>query len=117
MTPAFPATSPHQTRGGPADGGDRRGQEPGRLDHPGPAAGQRLRRPHRAEGRYRIGLPEVTYGLLAGTGGTQRLPQLIGRRRARELMTTGRTVTFASEDAREGMTASNEKRAPRFTGS
>jgi hypothetical protein len=33
-----------------------------------------------------------------------------------ELMTTGRTVTFASEDAREDMTASNEKRAPGFTG-
>ncbi|HEV3497546.1 MAG TPA: enoyl-CoA hydratase/isomerase family protein [Actinomycetes bacterium] len=133
-----------------------------------------------AEGRYRIGLPEVTFGLLPGTGGTQRLPRLIGRGRALELLTTGRTVTpaeaerlgmvdrlvpagdfdtavadlaagaplalaaitrvvndglerpladaldreleelaalFASEDAREGMTASTEQRAPRFTGS
>jgi enoyl-CoA hydratase/carnithine racemase len=137
-----------------------------------------------AEGRYRIGLPEVTFGLLPGTGGTQRLPRLIGRGRALELMTTGRTVTpaeaerlgmvdrlvpasefdravadlaaglaagaplavaaitrvvndglerpladaldreleelaalFASEDAREGMAAHTEKRAPRFIGS
>ena len=54
------------------------------------------------EGSYRIGLPEVTLGLLPGTGGTQRLPRLIGRGRALELMTTGRTVTPA-EAERLGM--------------
>src|SRR5712691_11620177 len=46
-----------------------------------------------AEGSYRIGLPEVTLGLLPGTGGTQRLPRLIGRQKALDFMLTGRTVT------------------------
>jgi enoyl-CoA hydratase/carnithine racemase len=55
-----------------------------------------------AAGRYRIGLPEVSYGLLPGIGGTQRLPRLIGRGRALELLTTGRTVAPA-EAERLGM--------------
>ena len=46
-----------------------------------------------AEGGYRIGLPEVTLGLLPGTGGTQRLPRLIGRQKALDFMLLGRTVT------------------------
>src|SRR5436309_4687474 len=45
-----------------------------------------------AEGSYRIGLPEVTLGLLPGTGGTQRLPRLIGRQKALDFMLTGRTM-------------------------
>jgi enoyl-CoA hydratase/carnithine racemase len=136
-----------------------------------------------ARGRYRIGLPQVTLGLLPGTGGAQRLPRLIGRGRALDLLTTGRTVApaeaerlamvdrlipaagfdqavatlardlaagaplavaaitrvvndglerslddaldrdldelselYASEDAREGMTAALERRPPRFSG-
>lgn len=45
-----------------------------------------------AEGSYRIGLPEVTLGLLPGTGGTQRLPRLIGRQKALDMMLRGTTL-------------------------
>ncbi len=37
----------------------------------------------------RVGLPEVTLGLLPGGGGTQRLPRLIGPEAALEAITTG----------------------------
>ncbi len=37
----------------------------------------------------RFGQPEVNLGLLPGYGGTQRLPRLIGRGRAMELLLTG----------------------------
>lgn len=46
-----------------------------------------------AEGGYKIGLPEVTLGLLPGTGGTQRLPRLIGRQKALDLMLRGTTLS------------------------
>ena len=45
-----------------------------------------------AEGAYKIGLPEVTLGLLPGNGGTQRLPRLIGANKALEMMITGETI-------------------------
>lgn len=45
-----------------------------------------------AEGTYDIGLPEVTLGVLPGTGGTQRLPRLIGRQKAFDLMMLGGPV-------------------------
>jgi len=45
-----------------------------------------------AEGDYRLGLPEVTLGMLPDNGGTQRLPRLIGASKALELMISGDTV-------------------------
>src|SRR2546421_5353250 len=49
-----------------------------------------------AEGDYRLGVPEVTLGLLPGNGGTQRLPRLIGRQKAMELVLTGKPVDPAA---------------------
>jgi enoyl-CoA hydratase/carnithine racemase len=64
-----------------------------------------------ADGSYRLGTPEVTLGLLPGNGGTQRLPRIIGRGPALDLLLTGRQIDpaeaqrlgivsglFASED-------------------
>src|ERR1700730_6115089 len=45
-----------------------------------------------AEGEYRLGVPEVTLGLLPGNGGTQRLPSLIGRQKAVVLLVTGKPL-------------------------
>lgn len=41
-----------------------------------------------AEGEYRLGLPEVSLGLLPGNGGTQRMQRLIGRTKALDIMLT-----------------------------
>lgn len=42
--------------------------------------------------KARFGLPEVKIGLIPGAGGTQRLPRLVGRGRALDIMLTGRQV-------------------------
>jgi|TARA_X000000368_G_scaffold412176_1_gene398158 enoyl-CoA hydratase/carnithine racemase len=51
------------------------------------------------KGNFQIGLPEVSLGVLAGTGGTARLARLVGKARAMEIMVTGRKFSF--EEARD----------------
>jgi enoyl-CoA hydratase len=41
----------------------------------------------------KLGLPEVTLGVFPGFGGTQRLPRLIGKGNAKELILTGKMIT------------------------
>ena len=40
-----------------------------------------------------FGLPEISLGLIPGFGGTQRLPRLIGRNRAKEMIYTGKMIS------------------------
>ncbi len=49
-----------------------------------------------------FGMPEVTLGLIPGWGGTQRLPRLIPRAKAAELLFTGRPI-LAQEAYRIGL--------------
>jgi len=47
----------------------------------------------------RVGLPEITLGVLPGTGGTQRMARALPKNKAIELMTEGKLISF--EEAQE----------------
>lgn len=55
-----------------------------------------------ASDNAKMGLPEVSLGVIPGYGGTQRLPQLIGKGRAMEVIMTAGMIT-AEEAYRTGL--------------
>src|SRR6187402_682902 len=55
-----------------------------------------------ASDNAKMGLPEVSLGVIPGYGGTQRLPQLIGKGRAMEMIMTAGMVS-AEEALRTGL--------------
>jgi enoyl-CoA hydratase/carnithine racemase len=50
-------------------------------------------------GKAKIGLPEVSLGVLPGTGGTQRLARLVGRAKAIEMMATASNLSVEEAHA------------------
>ncbi|SDE53915.1 Enoyl-CoA hydratase/carnithine racemase [Priestia aryabhattai B8W22] len=52
-----------------------------------------------AEEQIKIGLPEIKLGLFPGAGGTQRLPRLVGKAKAKEMIFTGKPLS--AEEAKQ----------------
>jgi enoyl-CoA hydratase len=48
-----------------------------------------------ADERARLGLPEVRLGVMPGSGGTQRLPRIVGMAKAKEMILMGEVITAA----------------------
>lgn len=55
-----------------------------------------------ADERSKLGLPEVRLGVMPGSGGTQRLPRIVGVAKAKELILMGEIIS-ASEAAGIGL--------------
>ncbi|WP_299483521.1 3-hydroxyacyl-CoA dehydrogenase NAD-binding domain-containing protein [uncultured Roseibium sp.] len=60
----------------------------------------------------RIGLPEVTLGILPGAGGTQRAPRLAGMRASLDLITSGKPIS-ADQAIERGLVDRIEEGSPR----
>ena len=52
-----------------------------------------------ASSNAKMGLPEVSLGVIPGYGGTQRLPQLVGKGKAMEMIMTGAMIS--AEEAKQ----------------
>jgi len=46
----------------------------------------------------KFGLPEITLGIIPGYGGTQRLPRLIGKNMAKEMIYTGKMISASKAE-------------------
>ena len=55
-----------------------------------------------ADERAKLGLPEVRLGVMPGSGGTQRLPRIVGTARAKEMILMGEIID-AAEAAQIGL--------------
>jgi enoyl-CoA hydratase/carnithine racemase/3-hydroxyacyl-CoA dehydrogenase len=52
-----------------------------------------------ADGAAKLGLPEITLGVIPGAGGTQRLPRLVGARKALGIILAGTPLSAAEAKA------------------
>lgn len=52
-----------------------------------------------ADEKAKLGLPEVRLGVMPGSGGTQRLPRIVGPAKAKELILMGEIITASDAEA------------------